>query len=72
MPEERFPVRDRIPECGLKIGNNSPVWFKKRRVVWCVLKDGQLVRGPKGQPRYFGSSWTAAKAMETRAKEIPS
>lgn len=58
--EYRPPVWG-VAKHDLRIANDSPGWFKKRRIVWFILHKGLTVTGPKGSNRYFATSHAASR-----------
>ena len=58
-----------IPEHGLRIANDTPVWNRPRRTIWFVVKNDQPVNDKSGRLRQFNSAADAAAFMERLARE---
>ena len=52
-----------IPELGLRLGNDSPVWLTPRRIVWGVVRDGRYVDKANGALLLYPTQEAASRAM---------
>jgi hypothetical protein len=66
-----FGDRIRALDSRVNIGNDSPCWFKKPRIVWGVTLDGHYVGAPRCKSAESALRKAEALSRELKAQPCP-
>jgi hypothetical protein len=47
-----------------QVCNDTPVWFKPRRTVYFIMRNGEIINKSNGHRRFFKTREAAERAME--------